>query len=142
MPLGKDGPQAKPAQPVLDTPRARAIRKEKEAPALVEAPAIGRTAPPAAERIEGEKKVSSPALATRTLETKKPELPFKFDKEVGGKAPLTRETVRVLSCGSPRVSSSGNLDIPLILEVTTSEKSFPLNINLSIKLDQIDPKVD
>jgi len=141
MLLGKDGPQAKPPQPVLDTPRARAIRKEKEAPALVEAPAAAKIAPPTADKVEGEKKVSNPALATRTLETKKQELPLKFDKDVGGKAPLARETVRVLSCGQPRVNPSGGLDIPLTLEVITSEKSFPLNISLSIKLDQIDPKV-
>jgi mutual gliding-motility protein MglA len=141
MVLGKEGPQAKPPQPQLDTPRSRALRKEKEAP-IRETPPAGKTTAPAAERVEGEKKDSSPALASRTLEKKKQELPLKFDREAGKKAPVTKETVRVLSCGQPRVSSSGSLEIPLTLEVATSERSFPLNINLSIKLDQIDPKVD
>jgi signal recognition particle receptor subunit beta len=139
---GKEGPQpANPPQPVLDTPRSRALQKDKEAP-IRETPPAGKTAAPDAERVEGEKKESSPAPASRTPEKKKPELPLKLDKEVGKKVPSTKETLRVLSCGQPHVSSSGSLEIPLTLEVATSEKSFPLNINLSIKLDQIDPKVE
>ncbi len=139
--LGKEGPQVKPPQPVLDTPRARAMRQEKEAGSL-ERPSEGKIKPPAFEKTDEEKKISGPALPSRVPEKKKQDLLLKVDKGVGEKASLTKETVRVLSCGQTRVSSSGSIEIPLTLEVETSEKAFPLNINLSIKLDQIDPKVD
>ena len=103
---------------------------------------MGKGRPLAVEKIDEEKKVGGPAPAGGMLEKKKLDLSVKFDKGVAKKASVPREKLRVLSGGQPRVSSSGSFEIPLTLEVETSEKTFSLNINLSIKLDQIEPKGD
>jgi len=139
--LDEEGSQTKLAQPVLDTPRARSLREEKEAGTL-EPLATGKISLAGAEGIDGEKKISSSSPVGLAPGKKKQDSPLKFDKGAGKKASVIKETVRLLSCGQPRPSSPNNFEIPLTLEVVTSERTFPLGINLSIKLDQIDPKVD
>jgi len=138
--LGMEGAQGKPIHSLLDTPRARAMKGEKEP--VMELPQVGKMTPLAVEKSEGEKKISGPALAGRPQEKKKPDLSLKFDGGTEKKATLTKEKLRILSCGQPQISSASSLEVPLTLEVETSEKSFPLNINLSIKLEPVDPKID
>lgn len=141
--VGEGNPQVKPSpQPVLDTPRARAIRQEKEAGNPVEPPPSGKIRTSSPEAIDGEKKFGGAAAVGLRLGKNKQDFPLKFDKGMGKNTPVAKGTVRVLSCGQPRVSSSNSFEIPLTMEVETSEKTFPLDINLSIKLDRIDPKVD
>jgi signal recognition particle receptor subunit beta len=141
MLLDEEGSRAKVAHRVQDTPRAKGLRQEKEA-GSPELSSVGKIRPVRVEGIDAEKKPDAPAPVGLTLGKKKQDSPFKFEKGVGKTASVAKETVRILSCGQPRLSSSNSFEIPLTLEVEGSEKTFPLDINLSIKLDQIDPKVD
>lgn len=142
MVLEKEVPHLKPPQPpVPDIPSGVAPKREREAP-LPEPSRPGETIFPVAGKIEEEKKVAGPLPVGRTMERKKPELSFRADKGTGKKAPLTKEKLRILSCGQPRESSPNSLEIPLTLELETSEKSIPLNINLSIRVEPLDPKIE
>jgi hypothetical protein len=161
LPPGKEAPQAKPGAPALETPRARALRQER-APAPPGVPAAGKvTLPPPAGKIpsltverpdkrEDEKQVlESPPMAGKTPEKpperKRPDLSFKYpDRGVGvaKKTAAAKESLRILSCGQPRVSSPGSVEIPLTLELNGAGNSSPLSINLSIKLESIEPEID
>jgi hypothetical protein len=147
-PLGKEALQAKPPAPSLETPRARALRQEKApAPPGGKIPSLTLEKP---DRKEEEKKVlESPPMAAKTPEKpperRKPELSFRPPERgvaVAKKAAVAKENLRILSCGQPRLSSSGSVEIPLTLEVDGSENGSPLNINLSIKLESIEPEID
>jgi hypothetical protein len=61
---------------------------------------------------------------------------------VAKKTAAAKESLRILSCGQPRVSSPGSVEIPLTLELNGAENSGPLSINLSIKLESIEPEID
>ena len=149
LPLGKEAPQAKPADPGLEILRARALRQEK-APA----PPAGKIPSLTVERLdkrEEEKKVlESPPMVGKTPEKaperKRPDLSFRPERGAGvgvaKKTAAAKESLRILSCGQPRVSSPGSVEIPLTLEVNGSENSGPLSINLSIKLESIEPEID
>lgn len=161
LPPGKEAPQARPGAPALETPRARALRQEK-APAPPGVPAAGKVSlpPPVgkipsltvekSEKKEEEKQfLESPPTAGKTPEKaperKRPELSFKPpDRGVGAakKTATAKESLRILSCGQPRVSSPGSVEIPLTLELNGAENSGPLSINLSIKLESIEPEID
>jgi signal recognition particle receptor subunit beta len=157
--LGKAAPEMKeaipfrpghPAQAVLHTARLRDLREDKKAPIghrtglgkgvpPVDGPAFGKLTSPGVEDLKEERKPSNPELPDQPSENRKQELSIKLDKTAGKKIPLIKERVRILSSGQPRVSSPKTLEIPLNLAVETAEKSVPLNINLLIKLEQIDP---
>jgi hypothetical protein len=151
----KEGAQSKAAPPPLETPRARALRQEKAvAPPLETPPATKVPVPPLAAKThplaaekpvkpeEGKKPVEPLPAAGKPLEGKNQELSFKIDRGVAKKTAPVREMVKILSCGQPRVSSPGSVEIPLILEVDGTERNIPLNINLSIKLESLEPKLD
>jgi mutual gliding-motility protein MglA len=153
--LDKEGAQPKGAPPPLETPRARTLRQEKaavppaETPpgAKVPVPPLAPKAQPLAVekpvRLEEEKRPVEPlSAAGKTLDRKKQELSFKIDRGVAKKPAPARERVKILSCGQPRVSSPGSVEIPLTLEVEGAEKSIPVNLNLSIKLESLEPKLD
>jgi len=153
--LEKEGAQPKAASPPTESPRARALRQEKplvppvEPPPASKVPVLplaAKTQPLAAEksvRPEGEEKTTdSLSAAGKVLERKKQELLFKIDRGAAKKPAAAREMVKILSCGQPRVSSPGSVEIPLILEVEGTERNIPLNINLSIKLESLEPKLD
>jgi hypothetical protein len=92
---------------------------------------------------EGEGKTTDPLPAAgKMLERKRQELSLKVDRGVAKKTTPAREMVKILSCGQPRLSSPGSVEIPLILEVEGTERNIPLNINLSIKLESLEPKLD
>jgi hypothetical protein len=153
--LEKEGPLPKAAPPPPELPRARALRQEKPLVPPVEPPPATkvpvpplavRTQPLAAEKSlkpEGEEKTADPlSAAGKMLERKKQELSFKTDRGLAKKTAAAREMVKILSCGHPRVSSPGSVEIPLILEVEGPERNIPLNINLSIKLESLEPKLE
>lgn len=60
-----------------------------------------------------------------------------FEKEKHG--PLT---ARIASCGQPRISPPGGLEIPLIVEIEGLGKKVPLSIHLTVHLDSSGPKAD
>jgi hypothetical protein len=151
----KEGTQSKAAPPPLETPRARALRQEKAvAPPVETPPATKVPAPPLAAKTyplvaekpvkpeEGKKPVEPLPAAGKTLERKNQELSFKIDRGVAKKTTPAREMVKILSCGQPRVSSPSSVEIPLTLEVEGAERNIPLNINLSIKLESLEPKLN
>ena len=153
--LEKEGAQPKAASPPLETPRARTLRPEKAVALAVETPPAPKApVPPLTPKIsplplerplksEAEKKATEPlSAAEKTLERKKQELSFNLDKGAAKKTFPARETVKIHSCGQPRVSSPSSLEIPLILEVEGVDRNIPLNINLSIKLESLEPKLD
>jgi hypothetical protein len=153
--LEKEGAQLKAAPPAPESLRARALRQEKSlvppvepppAPKVPVPPLAAKTQPLAAEKTlkpEGEGKTTDPLPAAgKMLERKRQELSLKVDRGVAKKTTPAREMVKILSCGQPRLSSPGSVEIPLILEVEGTEKNIPLNINLSIKLESLEPKLD
>jgi signal recognition particle receptor subunit beta len=141
-PPEKEGPQVRlPSTSVLETLRGGGPRQKREL-TIPQLPEPGETMLPAEEKIEEEKKVIGPTLTQRTPEKKKQEFSFRIDKGVAEKTSGSKGRLRILTCGEPLVSSANSLEIPLTLEVETAEKSLPLNISLSIKMESIDPKVD
>jgi len=160
-PLGKEAPQAKPGAPALETPRARAPLRHEKAPFQAEVPTAGKgPLTPSVGRIpsltmekpdtrEEERKVlESPPMVGKTPERaperKRPELTFRPEKGAGmaKKTAVAKESLRIVSCGQPRVSSPGSVEIPLTLQVNGSENSVPLSVNLSIKLESIEPEIE
>ena len=147
MPLGKEAPQAKLADPALEILRTKSLRQEKAPAAPVgKIPSLTVEKP---DKKEGERKVlESPPMSGKTPEKaperKRPELTLRPDKGAGlaKKTAVAKEGLRILSCGQPRVSSPGSVEIPLTLELNGSENGGPLSINLSIKLESIEPEID
>jgi signal recognition particle receptor subunit beta len=154
----------RPESPVAAADTARGLRLERdiarsEPPRSVQDRVPARTAlrmgkdatPPESPRpvrmppIEGAKSgeetspASGRAVLGRLFDKKKPEPPTKPEEEGARKVSPVKETIRILSCGQPRVSSPNSLEIPLTLEVDSSGKS--LSVNLAIKLEQLDQKV-
>jgi signal recognition particle receptor subunit beta len=138
----KEKKPVKPPPLVLERPPSKVLPKEAAPPETVTP--VGKIATPVGEKLEQEKKLASPAVLGRTLEKKKQEFPLRLENEKGiSKKPSpAKEHLRILSCSQPRVKSPSSLEIPLTLEVEAAEKSVPLHINLSINVEQIDPKVD
>jgi len=160
MPLGRETLQAKPAAPSLETPRGRPLRQEKAA-VQAEAPAVGKvpltplvgkipslTVEKPDKREEERKVLESAPMAgkppEKPPERKRPDLTFRPEKGLGTpkKTAAAKEGLRILSCGQPRVSSPGSVEIPLTLGVDGSENSSPLRFNLSIKLESIEPEIE
>jgi signal recognition particle receptor subunit beta len=151
--LEKEGAAPKAVPPPPETVRPRVLRQEKPvAPPPEGAPAAKVPVPPLAPRtqplptektvkLEEEKKPEPPAAAGKTP-GKRPELSFKMDRGAAKKAGPARETVKILSCGQPRVSSPGSVEVPLTLEVEGEDGKVPLHINLSIKLESLEAKLD
>ena len=153
--LEEEGAQPKAAPPPPESPRSRALRQEKPlvppvepppAPKIPVPPLAAKTQPLATEKPvkpEEEKKTADPLSgAGKMLEREKQELYFKIERGAAKKTTPDRETVKILSCRQPRVSSPGSVEILLILEVEGTERKIPLNLNLSIKLESLEPKLD
>ncbi len=145
--MEKAGAAAKGAQPILETPRGRAVPQEKEAPPS-EPGQAGKSLYLKVEKPEEEKKPVSPPQMGKVVEKKKPDFSFKLEKGaeikappvVEKKVPHARESVRIVSCGEARVSSLGGLEIPLTLEIEAAQKSLSLCINLSVKLESFEAR--
>jgi len=143
--MEKASAAAKGGQPILETPRAGSLPKEKEAPPS-EAGNAGKSPSLRIERPEEQKKPVGPPLVGKTVEKKKPDFSFKLEKgaeikplpSVEKKVPHGNENVRIVSCGQARVSSPGSLEIPLLLEVEAAQKSLSLSVNLSVKLESLE----
>jgi hypothetical protein len=71
-------------------------------------------------------------------EGKKPEPPPKRSPE----PQISREKIRILSCGEPRISSPEHLEIPVRVELNGLAKPVLFNINVAIHLEKIDGKID
>lgn len=143
--MEKAGAAAKVAQPLLETPRVTSFPQEKEAPASK--PMHGGKFPSLKfERPEEEKKPVSPPQVEKVIEKRKPEFSFKLEKgaeikvppAVEKKVPHGKENVRIVSCGQARLSTLGDLEIPLTLEVDAAPKTLFLKVNLSIKLESFE----
>ena len=160
MPPGKEARPAKTGAPALETPRARTLRQEK-APVQTEVPAAGKvpltpqvgkipslTVEKADRREEERRVLESPPMAGKTAEKvperKRPEIPFRPDRGAGmvKKRAAAQDGLRIVSCGQPRLSSPGSVEIPLTLALDGAEDSSPLSFNLSIKLESIEPEID
>lgn len=63
--------------------------------------------------------------------------------DVEGSAPIKpeepKEKMRIASCGQPRLTTSGTLEIPIILEVSTNGqgKNLAVNLQVAIQLDAL-----
>ena len=145
--MEKAAPAAKGVQPIPETPRARALPQEKGTlPA--ELGQAGKSPYLKVEKAEEEKKPFSPPQVGKGVEKKKPDFSFKLEKgtEIQAppaaeiKNPHAKENARIVSCGQARVSSPGNLEIPLTLEVEAAQKSLSLCILLSVKLESFEVK--
>jgi mutual gliding-motility protein MglA len=108
--LEKEGAQPKGAFPPLEPPRARVLRQEKAIAPPVEAPPVPKAPVPSpspkipplaaekpAKAEEGKKVLEPLPAAGKTLENKKQELSFKFEKGVAKKTIPAGETVKILS---------------------------------------------
>jgi hypothetical protein len=143
--MEKGGAPAKRGQPILETPRAGSMPREKEG-SPSETGIAAKSPSLKIERLEEEKKPLSPPQVGKAVERKKPDFSFKLEKgaeiapppSVEKKVPHGNESVRIVSCGQARVSSPGSLQIPLILEVEAAQKSLSLSINLSVKLESLE----
>jgi signal recognition particle receptor subunit beta len=160
MPPGKDALHARPGAPALETPRARALRQEK-APVQADVPPagkvpltpqVGKIPSLAMEKQDGkEEERKAPGslpmagkTAERVPERKRPEIPFRPDRGAGmvKKKAVAQEGLRIVSCGQPRVSSPGSVEIPLTLALNGAEDDGLVSFNLSIKLESIEPEID
>ena len=120
--------------------REGGLRLEREAHA--ETPKPTRMPPgPVAKPAEEMNPTGARSILSRLAEKKMPEPPPKAEEEGEEMMPPVKEKekVRILSCGQPRISTPGSLEIPLTLEVDGLGKR--LTFNLAIKLEQLEQKI-
>ncbi len=132
--------QAEKEASFLKTP-ANGLRLEKDnSPSKVPHPAAPAPQEAEAKAEEESRKAESRTIFSRVFDKKKPQPVLRMEEEKGEKIPVPKEKLKILSCGQPRVSSPSRLEIPLTLEIDGPGKIYAFN--LSINLEQLDPKVE
>jgi mutual gliding-motility protein MglA len=105
---------------------------------LPRAPRVGQILSPRIEE-DDRKKGNGRGFLSRMFEKKKAEPLI----DVEGSAPIKpeepKEKMRIASCGQPRLTTSGTLEIPIILEVSTNGqgKNLAVNLQVAIQLDAL-----
>ncbi len=136
MLLDMDEREPKPAEPAVEMSRSKTIRPEKR----MADPAGGiKDTPPTFSPARDIK--IPPSVSAATTEKCKQEQISQAANVAEIKGAAVKGKMEV-SCGEPKLSQSGAVEIPLRLRLGTSEQSFPVILNLSIKLEQIDPSIE
>ena len=137
---GKDALRPEPSRPSQNAAPARKLQLEKTIP-QIETPRPAGIPYSASAKTEGEtsntmgRSVISHPMSKKTLEP-----PGGEDEEHKEGILTSKQKIKTLSFGDPRLSSPKNLEIPLTLEVDGlgKKRSFVL----AIKLEELEPKVD
>jgi hypothetical protein len=69
---------------------------------------------------------------------KRPELAPKIEEKMETRVEAP-EVLRIASCGQPRLTPAGSLEIPMTLEMNANgrEKRLAVSLNVAIHLDQL-----
>lgn len=157
------GMVAEPVPMAGNTARVRALRLEKGAavpdvardvapppPAWVITPEkeLGSAEPSWSSKVppevvsnpeEDHKKLDSRMILSRLFERKKAESSSKVEEHPAEIIPPSREKLKIVACGNPRLLSPSGVEIPLTLEIDGQGKSF--SFNLIVNLEQFDKKI-
>jgi mutual gliding-motility protein MglA len=118
--------------------------KESKSPESIQTGKIPRVGIPKIE--EDKKKPEQRSFLNRVFEKKKAEaiskeeLAPKGEEEPVKKNPVAKESLRIIECGQPHISSPNGLEIPLTVKIDGLSKS--LSFKLSINLESVEPKID
>ncbi len=103
-------------------------------------PKIGQVVLP--QKDEERKKGNGKSFLSRMFEKKKTDEYDRVEEKIPGIPEESNDKLRILSCGQPRITTAGNVEIPLVLELSTNGhgKSLSWNLSVSINLDQLQPQ--
>jgi signal recognition particle receptor subunit beta len=144
--------EREPVEPI------NAARKEELPEIFISSPApppagnqLGKKEEPHVDMLEPEPLVQ--IAGEKTIDEKRKTIGASFTGHLEGKKPepspqrspepqISREKIRILSCGEPRISSPEHLEIPVRIELNGLAKPVLFNINVAIHLEKIDGKID
>jgi mutual gliding-motility protein MglA len=115
----------------LETPHRESIRT----------PRIGQVISP--QKDEDGKKGNGKGFLSRIFEKKKAEEFERVEEKVPGNLVESKDPWRIASCGQPRITATGSVEIPLVLEMGMNGqgKSLSVKLNVAVHLDQLQPEV-
>ncbi len=140
-PMAKTAPVERPL-PVLEpagvSGRALGKRPAGEAPHFEtpRSPKLGQLVTPQIE--EEKKRGNGKGFLSRMFGEKKSETPEKIEERTERKPEEPKETLRIASCGQPRLTGSGSVEIPMIFEMSANGQGKKLSLNLKVAID-LDP---
>ena len=110
---------------------------ELHRPDPTRSPRVGQVMSPWIE--EDKRKGNGRGFLSRVFEKKKTESFPSVEDNAPVKPEEPKEKMRIASCGQPRLTASGGVEIPLTLEVDTNGQGNGLSVNLqvAIQLDKI-----
>jgi mutual gliding-motility protein MglA len=129
-----------PFEPVgggMGMPAKRPVR-ELHRPEIPRAPRVGQIITPRIEEDE-KKKGNGRGFLSRMFDKKKAEPLTDLEENAPVQPEEPKEKMRILSCGQPRLTASGTLEIPITLEVNTNGqgKSLAVHLQVAIQVDKL-----
>jgi hypothetical protein len=88
---------------------------------------------------EDKKKGNGKGFFTRMFGEKKPEISEKIEEKPDVRTEEPPEVLGIASCGTPRLTAAGSVEIPLTLELRGNGQGKRLSVNLkvAVNLDQL-----
>jgi mutual gliding-motility protein MglA len=122
MALGKRPPAMAGESPRLDLPRV---------------PKLGQVVTPQVE--EDKKKGNGKSFFSRMFGERNFESPEKVEEKTELRAEEPPEILRIASCGQPRLTAAGSVEIPITLELSANGqgKRLAVNLKVAVNLDQL-----
>jgi hypothetical protein len=105
---------------------------ELHRPDPTRSPRVGQVISPWIE--EDKKKGNGRNFLSRMFEKKKTESSTEVEDTSPVKPEEPKEKLRIASCGQPRITASGSVEIPLTLEVNTNGQGTGLSVNLQVAI--------
>ncbi len=104
---------------------------------LPRVPKLGQVVTPQVE--EDKKKGNGKNFFSRMFGERKSEFPEKVEEKTEVKAEEPPEILRIASCGQPRLTAAGGIEIPMTLELSANGqgKRLAVNFKVSVNLDQL-----
>jgi len=127
-----------PVRKVAPMPAPR-IEEEKISPAEtphLDSPPVAKLEQMAPPQVEEEKKKGNgKGFLSRMFGEKKSELQAKTEDKSAIKPEEPREILRIASCGQPRLTASGSVEIPITLEMSSNGQGKKLAIDLQVTIN-------
>jgi hypothetical protein len=104
---------------------------------LPRVPKLGQVVTPQVE--EDPKKGNGKSFFSRMFGERKSESPEKVEEKTEVRAEEPPEILRIVSCGQPRLTAAGSVEIPITLELSANGqgKRLAVNLKVAVNLDQL-----